>query len=271
VFVSDEYGPHVYEIDRFTGRRLRSFALPSELAVATQSPRGDVEIAGNVAGRVANKGMEGLALVPSGRTLVGAMQSPLLQDGGTSAQLTRLVTIDLRTGDTRQYAYPLTNLGTPAKPKYPTISEIVAINDHEFLVDERDGKGLGDDSVAAFKRVFHIDLAGAQDVTGRRGEASLATAAIVKTPFLDLVAALTAHGLAAQDIPAKLEGLAFGPDVFVGGARKHTLWIANDNDFVSTVVDAHHPAGLDNPNQFFVFAVDPALVPGFERPRGLGW
>jgi hypothetical protein len=268
VFVSDEYGPHVYEFDRITGTRLRSFALPQELAVPVKSPQGSVEIAGNMVGRVANKGMEGLAITPNGRTLVGAMQSPLIQDGGTDAQFTRLVTIDTRTGATRQYVYALTNIGTPAKPKFGTISEILAINDHEFLVDERDGKGLGDDSAAAFKNIFHIDLAGARDVSRVSGAANLAPAAVSKTPFLDVVAALTSHGIAASDIPAKLEGLSFGRDVVIHGSRRHTLWLASDNDFIGTVVDEHHPTGIDNPNQFFVFAVDPTLLPGFERQGG---
>jgi hypothetical protein len=267
VFITDEYGPHVYEFDRLTGARVRSFALPASFAVPMQSAQGQVEIDGNTVGRVANKGMEGLAITPDGRTLIGAMQSALLQDGNTSAQFTRLVAIDARTGATHQYAYPLTNIGTAKKPKYPTISEILAINDHEFLVDERDGKGLGDGSEAAFKNVFHIDLAGAADVSGLTGEAALAPAAVQKTLFLDLVAVLTAHGTAAADIPAKLEGMAFGPDVFVGCARLHTLWVANDNDFLATVTDSHHPAGIDNPNQFFVFGIDPALLPGFEPQR----
>jgi hypothetical protein len=113
VYISDEYGPHVYEFDRLTGLRVRTFALPAELAVPVQSPEGAVEISGNTVGRVANKGMEGLALTPDGRTLVGAMQSPLIQDGGTSAQFIRLVAIDVRTGATRQHAYGLTNIGTP--------------------------------------------------------------------------------------------------------------------------------------------------------------
>ena len=265
MFISDEYGPHVYEFDTLTGVRVRSFTLPPELAVSAQSPRGDTEIAGNTVGRVANKGMEGLALTPDGRTLVGAMQSPLIQDGGTSARFTRIVTIDLRSGQTHQFAYPLTNIGTAKKPKYPTVSEILAINDHEFLVDERDGKGLGDDSAAAFKTVFHIDLDGAAEVTGVTGEANLAGAAVSKTLFVDLVALFTAHGIAAIDIPAKLEGITFGPDVTVDGQRRHTLWVANDNDFLGHIVDTNHPAGIDNPNQFFVLAVDPALVPGLVR------
>lgn len=265
MFVSDEYGPHVYEFDTLTGVRVRSFTLPPELAVSAKSPQGDPEITGNTTGRVANKGMEGLALTPDGRTLVGAMQSPLIQDGGTDGQFTRIVTIDLRSGRVHQFAYPLTNIGTAKKPKYPTISEILAINDHEFLVDERDGKGRGDDSTAAFKNIFHIDLDGAADVTGIAGEANLAGAAVPKTLFVDLVALFTAHGIAAIDIPAKLEGITFGPDVTVGGQRRHTLWVANDNDFLGHIVDTNHPEGIDNPNQFFVLAIDPAVVPGLAR------
>ena len=267
IFVSDEYGPFVYEFSRATGQRLRTFALPSEFAVAHSSPQGNVEIDGNTSGRVANKGMEGLAISPDGKTLFGAMQSPLIQDGGTDGRFTRIVTIDIRTGAVVQHAYELTNIGTAAKPKYPTISEVVAINGHELLVDERDGKGLGDDSTAAYKKLYRIDLAGAADVGGISGEANLAGKAVPKTLFLDVVATLNAHGIGSNDIPAKLEGMAFGPDVVIDGALVHTLWLANDNDFVGTVTDSNHPAGIDNPNQFFVFAVDCAALPSFVHQR----
>lgn len=263
VYISDEYGPYVYQFSRITGERLRTFALPDYFAVAQPSPQGATEIAGNKSGRVANKGMEGLAITPDGRQLVGALQSPLVQDGGTSGRFTRLVTIDVRTGATHEYAYELTNIGTAAKPKYPTVSEVVAINGHELLVDERDGKGRGDDTTAAYKMIYRIDLAGAADVAGLFGDANLAGKAVAKAPFLDVVAALTAQGISAKDIPAKLEGLAFGHDLVVDGARVHTLWITNDNDFVGTVVDSSHPNGIDNPNQFFVFAVDSDALPGY--------
>jgi hypothetical protein len=81
--------------------------------------------------------------------------------------------------------------------------------------------------------------------------------------FLDIVSVLNAHGIGSNDIPAKLEGIAFGPDVDVNGVTKHTLFVANDNDFVGTVTDSNHPAGIDNPNRFFVFGVDAADVPAF--------
>lgn len=200
--------------------------------------------------------MEGLAISPDGTTLFGIMQSPLQQDGGTAGAYTRIIRIDLETGATQQFVYPLTNIGTASKPKYPTVSDIVAINDHEFLVDERDGKGLGDNSVAAFKRLYRIDLAGAADVSALTGASALAPHAVAKTLFLDIVQKLNAFGIAGKDIPAKLEGISFGPDVVVGGVRKHTLFVANDNDFLPTITDSLHPAGVDNPNLFFVFAVD---------------
>jgi hypothetical protein len=267
VYITDEYGPYIYQFERETGKRTRAFQLPIEFAINYLSPKVDVEIAGNTMGRVTNKGMEGLAITPDGKTLVGAMQSPLAQDGGTNGRYTRIVTVDIRSGAVRQYAYPLTNIGTAAKPKYPTISEIVAINDHEFLVDERDGKGLGDNSVAVFKNVFRIDLTGAAEVSGMSGEVNLAGKAVAKTLFLDVVAALGANGINAKDLPAKLEGMAFGPDVIIGGVRKHTLYISNDNDFIGTVVDSGHPAGIDNPNKFFVFSIDHADLPAFEHQQ----
>lgn len=191
------------------------------------------------------------------------MQGPLFQDGGTGGVNTRIVTIDTTSGATKEYTNQLTNLGTASNPKYTTVSEIVAINDHEFLVDERDGKGLGDNSTAAFKRLYKINLAGAQDVSGITGASNLTGKAAGKTLFLDVVASLNANGINSKDIPAKLEGVAFGQDVVINGVTKHTLFMANDNDFVGTVTDSNHPGGIANSNKFFVFAVDSTEVPNF--------
>jgi hypothetical protein len=48
---------------------------------------------------VANKGMEGLALTPDGKTLVGIMDAPLIPDAANPAtsNLLRIVTIDIAT------------------------------------------------------------------------------------------------------------------------------------------------------------------------------
>ncbi len=245
VFISDEYGPYVYQFDRATGERIKAFALPSNLAVTNVSASGDAEIAGNTIGRVANKGMEGLALTPDGKTLVGIMQAPLEQD---TKKNVRIVTVDIESGATHEYAYKLTD-GSG-------VSDIVALNNHEFLVDERDGKGLGDNSEATAKKVFKIDLTGAQDVSGLVGD--LSAKAVAKTEALDVVKLLTAAGIAPANIPSKIEGLTFGEDVTYNNVNLHTLWISNDNDFLNTITDSLHPLGFDNPNNFYVFGFSDA-------------
>jgi hypothetical protein len=146
------------------------------------------------------------------------------------------------------------------------VSEILAINGHEFLVDERDGKGLGDGSAAAVKQLFRIDLSGATDVSQIAGATNLAPLAVAKTLFLDVVKALTANGISTIRIPAKIEGISFGPDVTLNGVVKHTLFIANDNDFTAATPDKNKVV-TDNPNQFFVFAFGDADLPGFVAQR----
>jgi len=272
VFISDEYGPYIYQFDERTGERLRSFSLPTDFYVSTCKPVGSDEIADNTVGRTANKGIEGLAITPDGATLVGIVQAALIQDAnqkGNAAKLLRIVVIDIASGNvTHEYAYKLTD-GTG-------VSEILALNNHEFLVDERDGRGReGGNNLASndarVKKVFKIDLNGATDVTGMDGLTAV-THAVAKTLFLDIVQVLVSNGFSATfDIPSKIEGLTFGPDVTRKSQTFHTLWVANDNDFVLETADT---PPVPNPNQFFVFGFTDAdlggsvFVPQF--PRGDG-
>ncbi len=269
VFISDEYGPYVYQFDRATGKRIRSYSLPANLAITTLSSQKDIEIASNTIGRVTNKGMEGLAITPDGRMLVGIMQANLEQDKKKSL---RIVTIDVITGATHEYAYKLTD-GSG-------VSDIVAVNDHQFLVDERDGNGLADTplltdvaSAATVKKLFLIDLNGAQDVTSISGD--LSSYAVPKTLFLDIVSKLTNAGMNPYFIPSKIEGVAFGQDVTINGVVKHTLYIANDNDFLAMIADPLKQPGdptrgmVPNPNRFFVFAFSDGDLPGYV-PQKIG-
>lgn len=277
VFISDEYGPYVYQFDRMTGKRIRSFALPTNLAIAALSPQKDVEIANNSIGRVTNKGMEGLAITPDGKMLVGIMQANLEQDKKNSL---RIVTIDIRSGVTHEYAYKLTN-GSG-------VSEIIAVNNHQFLVDERDGSGMADTprlsdtaSAANQKKLFLIDLDEAQDVTSLSGD--LSNYAVGKALFLDIIAKLNAAGIDGYLIPSKLEGVAFGQDVVINGTTMHTLYVTSDNDFLATIADPFKAPGdptrglIANPNQIYVFAFADSELPGFvpqqikERRSGDSW
>ena len=104
VFISDEYGPYIYQFLRATGERIRTYTVPADFYVPNPKPTTDEELAANNTGRVANKGMEGLAITPDGRTLVGIMQNSLIQDaaeGGDAANLLRIVTIDILSGGRR--------------------------------------------------------------------------------------------------------------------------------------------------------------------------
>jgi hypothetical protein len=44
VYISDEYGPYVYQFDRATGQRIKSFELPTKLYASNLSSRGSTEI-----------------------------------------------------------------------------------------------------------------------------------------------------------------------------------------------------------------------------------
>lgn len=241
VFVSDEYGPFVYQFDRATGRRLRVLPVPAKFKIAAPNPRGATEITANTSGRVANRGMEGLAITPDGSTLVGIMQNPLVQDGGRNGLNVRMLIIDLASGNTREIIYPL------ADRSYG-VNELVAINNSEFLAVERDGNA---GVAAAAKRVYKINIAGATDVSAIATlpliGLPVGTVAASKSLFLDLLS--PSYGLAGASFPEKIEGLAIGPALPDG---RLTLVVTNDNDFLAA-----------NPNNFYVFAVDRADLTGY--------
>jgi hypothetical protein len=258
VYISDEYGPYVDEFERSTGRHTRSFQLPAHLFVSHLNSIGASEISGNTSGRTTNKGMEGLAITPDGKTLVGIIQAALIQDaaqGKAAKKLLRIEVIDIVSGQTiHEFAYGLTD-GSG-------VSEITALNNHEFLVDERDGDGRANGDAAVVKKLFKIDLDGAVDVSNMDGTTA-ATHVVQKTLFLDVVQALVNAGFDPTHIPAKIEGVALGEDIEMGHGlgRMHTLWVANDNDFLAVVPD---PLGnpIPNTNQFFLFGFTDASLGG---------
>ena len=83
----------------------------------------------------------------------------------------------IASGTAHEYGYKLTD-GKGA-------SDIVAINDHQSLVDERDGKGLGDGSKAVIKQDYQIALDGDLDITALKGADAFDATAVQKTapPF----------------------------------------------------------------------------------------
>jgi len=120
------------------------------------------------------------------------------------------------------------------------ISALVAINGHEFLVLERNNRGLGVDAeqTPANKRVFRISLKGASDVSGIDLDAAgMVFTPVTKEPgpWLDLAAASTlAHaslGVLGGVSPEKWEGLTIGPRLADGS---YLVLAGTDNDYSVT-------------------------------------
>src|ERR1044072_3232612 len=169
-YVSDEYGPYIFQFNR-QGHLLRRIELPSKFAIAHPSDNPNDELLGNTAGRQANRGMEGLAISPDGSTLFGIMQNALLQDHGLNPPPStdrlglnnRILKVDLATGETHEYVYVLDAIN-----RGQGVCEILAINDHEFLVVERDNRSnlQSPPQPPTRKTIYKINLTGATDVSG---------------------------------------------------------------------------------------------------------
>ena len=253
-YVSDEYGPSVLEFTP-SGALARTFAPPANLL--PRQPDGAPNfVAGRpdiTSGRQDNRGYEGLAVLPDGSKLLAVLQDPLVNEGapdGRFSRNVRIVEYDTATGQAgRQFIYQLDPLAelNPLVPGAPFaanaqgrnigVSAIVALSDTEFLVLERDNRGVGVDDPAgsapvASKRVYRISLAGATDVSSvDLTGTNMLPAGVVpasKALFLDVAAALRAAG---QTIPEKLEGLAVGPRLNDGS---YALLLGTDNDFSAT-------------------------------------
>jgi hypothetical protein len=265
-FVADEYGPRVSEF-KANGAWVRDLVTPENLMPRNSSGQLEYVLGrqtgsvpnGVATGRQDNRGFEGLAITPDGKKLVGIMQDPLVNEGltGTTAdgrfsQNLRIVAFDVATGQaTGQYAYQLESLSSinsrlPAGQTFTNnnsqgrnigVSSITAINNNEFVVLERDNRGVGiDDPTGATqsgsKRLYTINLAGATDISNvsLAGRNTLPTGVVPvsKALYYDILDALQKAGLI---VPEKLEAFTFGPRLADGSL---TFFIGSDNDFSVT-------------------------------------
>ncbi|WP_206696871.1 esterase-like activity of phytase family protein [Marinomonas algicola] len=126
-WISDEYGPHMVHFDKKGVEigRINAFQ---------QDERNVYHLPAVFQHRRANRGMEGLAITPDESTLVGIMQSTMKNPdkAAQKGDLTRIVTVNLRNGHTEQYLYR-------QEKAQNSNSELATLNEHEFLVIERDG------------------------------------------------------------------------------------------------------------------------------------
>lgn len=280
-YVSDEYGPSVYEFNP-NGSFKRAFTTPENLIpkVGNDPNYTDSNL---TSGRQSNRGFEGVTITPDGSKLYALFQDPLIKEGSPderSSRNLRLVEFDTKTGKSSgQYIYQLEDIAdinnripgdaddfkSTQQGRNIGISSITALNDKEFLVLERDNRGIGVDdptgkTPVGSKRVYKIDLTGATDVSGislvgtNNLPSGVTPVSKSSSPFIDIANILKTSG---QPIPDKLEGLAIGPQLADGS---YAILVGTDNDFSVTQNDSNV--------QFDVCTGGTQVAIGFGCPKG---
>jgi hypothetical protein len=144
-WVSDEYGPHMVHFDQ-NGKEI------GRINAFSNDARSTCKLPAEFIKRRANRGMEGLAITPDQKTLVGIMQSTIYNPDSAvkKSDITRIVSVNTETCAVKQYLYQQDAQGL-------SNSEIAAISADTFIVLERDGDYLSDNP-ATVKKVYKITL-----------------------------------------------------------------------------------------------------------------
>ncbi len=243
-YISDEYGPRLMEFSR-AGRLIRELTMPAHYQCACPGTSWRDENPNNDTGRQSNRGMEGLAISGDGRQLFGMMQSPLLQDcqriNKTAEPMGRNCRLPVfsANGDLEaEYVYQLDN-------ERLKLNEIVQCGPDQLLTIERDGLP---GSLAQCKNLMLISLREATNVAGRAEALTDESAKKIKTVKKQVLLNLLdpKWHLAGDQMPEKIESLAFGPDLPDG---RRLLIVVSDNDFE-----------VDHPTHVYAFAIPKDLL-----------
>jgi hypothetical protein len=219
-WVGEEYGPSIWHVQGKTGRVIERFR---PRGLSAQGPAIDQVFAKCRA----NRGFEAIAITPNHK-MYAMLQAPLDNPdkaAGAASRLHRMLEIDLQTQMTRQFVYEHEAPTATLRNADWSVSDMAAVNNHEFLVIEHAARG-GEN----VKKIFKIDLSQAtpvpfEEINGMSLE-QLATAQgcmangivpVQKTLFLDLLA----NGW--NPVHKKPEGITIVND--------STIAVINDNDY----------------------------------------
>jgi hypothetical protein len=304
-YVGDEYTAGIYLFG--ADGRMKGFIAPD--AALAPMKDGAVNFNSDKApdtGRRNNQGMEAVALTPDGKKLVAVLQSAAIQDSSASKNQanranTRIFVYDLAASPTPAAAsevYALTlpvlaGKGDGKIDKTAAQSEVLALDDHRFLVLARDGngRGCGCDSPEVFKTILLVDTKGATNLAGT----AFASAAKPIAPASDekntldpsitpasatvLVNLLNPKELAAfglnlhneeadqHTLSEKWEAMALVPALDPAAPDDYFLFVGNDNDFLTKsgmMQGKPYDAGLDNDNMLLAYRL---TLPGVAARR----
>lgn len=198
-WISDEYGPHLvhYDAQGVEIERINPFSADNRNTVmAGDKP---LLLPAELAKRRTNRGMESLTITPDQSTLVGLMESSMDNPDkqGRQSALTRLLTINLVTGQLAQYLYRLDAVNH-------VNSALAAINEQQFYVAEHDRQFPWQQPTAK-KLIYKIDLACATNIndfehlTDMAAKSDLAVTLTQDEQLGLLIDGLTLEQLIAED------------------------------------------------------------------------
>lgn len=272
-YISDEYAAGLYYFDA-AGKQIGAIQTVPTLLPRTGGAIDFNSTTPGQTGRRNNQGLEAMAITPDNRKLVTILQSATVQDTNGANQQTR--------NNTRILVYDISSNATPTNPvghyvlQLPTFnnngsggapdrtaaqSEMLALNDTQFLVLSRDGLGRGvaanasSSTTPMFKSILLVDTANATNLAGTQYETSNAPLAtngtlnpsIVPVQQVELVNMLNPVQLArvgmnitrlpltnSTSIGEKWEAMALAPVLEEGAPQDFFLFVGNDNDFQGT-------------------------------------
>ena len=268
IWVSDEYGPYVYRFNA-AGKMVAALRPPDafipmrdghESFSANSPPLGMQYDLGNPqSGRQNNQGFEGMSITPDGKHLFVINQSALIQDLDrkaikTSRRHVRLLDYDITAPSPRlvhEFVVALPLYGDSKGGNLVAAqSEMLALNDHQFLLLCRDSGGgqASKRDASLYRSILTVELNGASDIAGRYDGVGQAVSPLgVLRPEIIPAAShvlidvndnaqLSRFGLHngapndANDLYEKWESLALAP---AGTSGDYFLFVGSDNDFIT--------------------------------------
>ena len=177
-WITDEYAPSIVELDA------DGHILKRHLPAGLQDVYGDASypvdgaLPSALQYRKANRGLEDLALLPDGRTIVAALQSSIVVPGQKDRIITELLTFDTKTGKTlEEFPYQFDDPSTFGdRGRKLKISALAPVDANHVLVQERTDEQSrfylvkldpADDLIAGADKKLVVNLAGVKGVPGK--------------------------------------------------------------------------------------------------------
>ena len=240
----EEFGPFLVETDA-SGKVLRSEVnTPNIIPLGSTATGADVRspqnpfLSADVPNLGASRGFEGMALNPAGRKLYTLLEGTVTGDNainGTVGKNLRINEFDIKAKSytNNHWLYQLDASGT-------NIGDMTAINDHQFLVIERNGATAT--SGTPFKKIYVADIQGVANGGFVR-----------KTELVDLMNISDPHDLNGDERTLFTFPFVTIESVLILDPK--TLMVINDNNYPGT---GGRDTSSDN-TEFLKIQLDSAL------------